>query len=178
MPFESNRSIYGTLNNELHWYALTTRNRHEKKVHERLQQKGIISYLPLYTTVRQWSDRKKKVTEVLFSCYVFVRIALKDRIPILQTDGAARLVTFNQKPVPIPEDQIEAIRHLLKEKMPMEIVNNWTKGQHIEVVNGPLVGLKGILEKVKGQSRLVIAIDAIRQAISVDIDSFSIKLID
>ncbi len=177
MSFESEGSIYGTLNNEMHWYALTTQNRHEKKVHERLEQKGITSYLPLYTTVRQWSDRKKKVAEVLFSCYVFVRIALKDRLPILQTDGAARLVTFNQKPVPIPEAQIEAIRQLLQGKVAMERADYWTMGQQVEIINGPLAGLKGQLQKVKGQSRLVIAIDAIQQAISVDIDAFSIKTI-
>ncbi len=177
MSFEANGSIYGVLNDEVHWYALTTQNRHEKKVHERLQQKGINSYLPVYTTVRQWSDRKKKVEEVLFSCYVFVKIALKDRLPILQTDGAARLVAFNHKPVPIPEVQIEAIRQLLKENIPMERADYWTQGQQVEIINGPLAGLKGTLQKVKGQSRLVVAIDAIQQAISVDIDAYAIKAI-
>lgn len=177
MSFDANSSIYGVLNSEIHWYALTTRNRHEKKVHERLLQKGIQCYLPMYTTVRQWSDRKKKVAEALFSCYVFVRIALKDRLSILQTDGAARLVAFSQKPVPIPEEQIEAIQRLLEEKIPMERADYWTPGQQIEIVNGPLAGFKGKLQSVKGKSRLVIAIDAIQQAISVDVDAFSIKAV-
>lgn len=164
-------SIFGKLNTESHWYALTTRNRHEKKVHERLIQKQVNTYLPLYETIKHWSDRKKRVTEPLFSCYLFVNITLKDRMSVLQTDGAVRLVTFNNVPVPIPPEQIDAIRIMMQEKLKIQHESFLTIGQHVEVMHGPLKGMRGILIQKKGQSRFVIAIDGIRQAISVEIDS-------
>jgi len=171
-------SIYGKLNIEPHWYALATRNRHEKKVNQRLQQKGITSYLPLYTTIRYWSDRKKKLNEPLFSCYVFVKIALQDRLPVLQTDGAVRLVSFNSVPVPIPESQINSIRLVLREMVSLQRVDYWTVGQRVKVAYGALQGIQGVLQKIKGQSRLVIAIDGIQQAISVEIDSDMLRPIE
>lgn len=171
-------TIYGKLNTESHWYALTTRSRHEKKVHERLVQKGINSFLPLYTIVRQWSDRKKEIKEPLFSCYLFVNITLKNRMPVLQTDGAARLVTFNNVPVPIAEAQIQAIQKVLTEKAAVLKASYWTTGQRVEVIHGHLKGLAGVLQQVKGHSRLVIAIDGIQQAISVDIDSCMLKPVE
>lgn len=171
-------SLYGELNIEPHWYALTTRHRHEKKVNERLLQKGITSYLPLVTSIRYWSDRKKKLKEPLFSCYIFVKLALKERLSVLQTDGAVRLVSFNNVPVPIPESQIDSIRQVLMEMLPLQKADYWTIGQHVEVIYGPLKGAQGILQKIKGQSRLIIAIDGIRQAISVEIDADVLRPIE
>jgi transcription antitermination factor NusG len=170
-------SIYGQLNTEARWYALHTRNRHEKKVNERLEQKKITSFLPLYSTIRYWSDRKKKVTEPLFNCYLFVKIALKDRMPVLQTDGAVNLVTFNNVPVPIPENQIAAIQRLLSEKAAVQVENTWQPGQHVRIIRGPLQGLEGILQQTKGKSRLVIAIDGIKQAVSVEVDGDVLEVV-
>lgn len=171
-------SIYGQLNTEARWYALHTRNRHEKKVNARLEQKKITSYLPLHTIVRYWSDRKKKVTEPLFNCYVFVKIALKDRMPVLQTDGAVKLVTFNNVPVPIPENQIEAVRRLLAEKVAVELTDRWVPGQRVRITRGPLQGIEGILQQKKGKSRLVIAIDGIKQAVSAEVDGDLIEIME
>ncbi|MFQ5710087.1 MAG: transcription termination/antitermination NusG family protein, partial [bacterium] len=88
--------------NSSHWYALYTRPRFEKKVDLLLQEKGLESYLPLHTVLRRWSDRWKKVEEPLFSCYVFVRILLSQRIHAVQTDGVVRIVSFTGTPSPIP----------------------------------------------------------------------------
>ena len=174
---ETSRSIYGELNIVQNWYALSTRARHEKKVHNQLLQKGIMSYLPLQTFYRRWSDRYKEVQEPLFSCYIFVKIALKDRVTVLQTDGAVRLVSFNSIPATIPEDQIIAIKTLLENNFQIEKVDYLTPGQKIEVIQGPLKGIKGVLAEVKNSHRLVLRIDSIMQAISIDIDYRDIKII-
>lgn len=174
---ETSRSIYGELNVVQNWYALSTRARHEKKVHNHLLQKGITSYLPLQTFQRRWSDRYKEVQEPLFSCYLFIKIALKDRLTVLQTDGAVRLVSFNGIPATIPENQINAIRTLLENKFQIEKVDYLTPGQKIEVVQGPLKGTTGVLAEVKNRHRLILRIDSIMQAISIDIDYRDIKII-
>jgi len=171
-------SIYGRLNFEAHWYALTTRYHHEKRVNGLLQLKRVNSYLPLYLSYHQWSDRKKKVSEPLFSCYVFVKIALKDRLPVLQTEGVIRLVSFNHVPVLIPERQIDSIRQLLRETVSIEKVNYLAVGQYVEVIEGPLKGVQGILQKIKDQTKLVITIDALCQAVAVEIDACLVRPIE
>ena len=70
-----------TLNN-IHWFALQTRPRWEKKVASSLNKKGIEHYCPLNKVVRQWSDRKKVVLEPVFKCYVFIKIAEDKNINI------------------------------------------------------------------------------------------------
>ena len=175
---ETSRSIYGELNVIPNWYALSTKARHEKKIHNQLIQKGITSFLPLQTFHRRWSDRYKKVQEPLFSCYLFVKIPLKDRLLVLQTDGAVRFVSFNGIPATIPEYQINTIKAILENDLPIERVDYLTPGQKIEVMQGPLKGTKGILAEVKNNHRLIVRIDSIMQAISVDIDYRDIKIVE
>ncbi len=178
MNDDLSRSIYGELNRLPHWYAVSTRARHEKKVFQLLLQKGVVSFLPLQTFHRRWSDRYKTVQEPLFSCYVFVKIALQDRLPVLQTDGVVRLVSFNNVPATIPESQIAAIRTIVESKQSIEKTDYLIPGQRIQVIQGPLKGIKGILAQIKNQYRLVVRLDSIMQAIAVDIDCRDIKILD
>lgn len=157
------------LNTVPHWYALHTKPRHEKKVVERLCGKCVENYLPLNTVFRRWSDRYKKVTEPLFSCYVFVKITLKEQLKPLQTDGVMNLVSFNGHPSPIPESQIYTLKLVLDE---MQFVNNasyFSIGERVRVIRGVLQGVEGVLIQRKNSSSLVISIDGIKQAISVEI---------
>ena len=175
---ELTKTIFGKLNEVPNWYALSTRARHEKKVYERLQQKQVDCFLPLQTKNRKWSDRYKIVEEPLFSCYIFTNIALKDRLQVLQTDGAVRFVSFNGIPATIPQSQINAIKIVLEEKKEIERIDYLTPGQKIEVIQGPLKGTYGVLINVKNKHRLVLRLDSIMQAISVDIDYRDIKIIE
>lgn len=160
------------------WYALYTRPRHEKRVDRQLKQKGIESYLPLRKELRQWSDRKRWVEEPLFRCYVFVRIPLQDYILALQTHGVVRMVSFNGRPAPIPDEQIEAVRRILEEIRTVEPVSYLVIGQRVEVIKGPLAGIRGVLIQKRNQNRLVIAIDSIRQAISIEINADEVKPVE
>ncbi len=175
---EISQSIYGELNEIPSWYALSTKARHEKKVYERLLLKKVESYLPLQTINKKWSDRYKIVEEPLFSCYIFVKMALKNRVQILQTDGVVRLVNFNGIPATIPESQLNAIRLLLKQKKEIQRISYLTPGQKVEVTQGPLKGVNGVLVNVKNKHRLVLRLDSIMQAISVDIDHRDIKVVE
>ena len=170
-------SIYGELNFTLNWYAIHTKNRHEKKVDLRLKEKGISSYLPLNTVYRRWSDRYKKVQEPLFSCYVFVNMNLKDRLSVLQTDGVVCLVAFNGIPATIPEDQIYAIKKILEKKQSVEYSDYFIPGKKVKVARGPFKGIEGTLVTNKNNNRLVIAIEGIKQAISIEIDPRDLELI-
>lgn len=176
--YEISKTIFGDLNVNPNWYAVSTKPRHEKKVYQALKQKGVDTYLPLQKLSKKWSDRYKTIEEPLFSCYVFVRIALKDRLQVLQTDSVVRFVAFNNIPATIPDSQIQAVKLILEKCHTIDHIDYLTPGQKIEVVQGPLKGVKGICAEIKNSHRLVVRLDSIMQAISVDIDLRDIKVVD
>src|SRR5258707_7947891 len=95
------------------WYAVQTRARNEKVVCERLQEQGLDTFLPLVTEIRRWSDRKKKIELPLFSCYVFVKLAIgnnQERMRLYRTSGVFGIVSMRGEAIPIPEEQIDALR--------------------------------------------------------------------
>lgn len=165
------------LNYNSHWYALYTRSRYEKKVDTLLKEKGVTSYLPLTEAYHQWTDRYKKVLTPLFSCYVFVFIALRDRFKVLQTDGVIKLVSFNGKPAWIPDDQIQTIRQIIEEKVSVNQVDFFTPGKKVSVKQGPLKGLKGTLIQRNNKNRLIISIEGIKQALSIEIDYRDLEIL-
>ena len=165
------------LNNTPHWYALYTKARTEKKVDVTLQEKGFESYLPLQKTVRQWHDRKKKVDLPVFSSYVFVRMALRERIPVLQTDGVVKLVSFTGTPAPIPDFEIAAVKRILEGQIPYEVTNFLRIGQDVEVITGPLKGLHGRIIENRRRNRLLVGIQQIGQALSVEVLDSQVRLL-
>lgn len=167
--FDSN-SKFKELNIVPHWYAVYTMHHHEQKLHSRLNACGIQSYLPLNTVYRKWSDRYKKISVPLFSCYVFVFLALKDRLEVLRTNGAIKLVSFNGCPAPIPEKQINDLKKILEFTESVENINDFKPGRKVKIIGGPLKDIEGIVLSNKNKHRLVMSVDAINQSISVEID--------
>ncbi len=95
---------------ESRWYAAYTLSRHEKQVARQLEERQLDCFLPLYRSIHRWKDRRKQVELALFPGYVFVHIALKDRLQVLQLPSVVQFVTFNGKPAAVPESEIEASR--------------------------------------------------------------------
>jgi transcription antitermination factor NusG len=156
------------------WYAAYTHARHEKKVAQQLEQRGIEHFLPLYRSVRRWKDRRKELDLVLFPGYVFVRVPVSERLRVLQLPGVSRFVTFNGQPVSLISSDIDALRNALSYGVRAEHHPYLNVGRRVEVVSGPLSGARGILLRHKTNSRIVISIDAIMRSVSVEIDESDI----
>jgi transcriptional antiterminator RfaH len=153
------------------WYAAYTRAKNEKKVAAELAKQRIEHYLPLRTTIRQWSDRKKKVQLPLINSYVFVRITNKEYMKVLQTMGVVNIIHFSGVPVPIPDWQIDNLKILLGADVPIQSEPiELQKGQEVRINNGPLLGLRGTVLMVKGHHKLVICINALNCNMTIDID--------
>ncbi len=152
------------------WYAACTRARHEKKVARQLEEHGIEHLLPLYHSVRRWKDRRKELNLVLFPGYVFVRLALTDRLRVLQLPGVARFVSFNGQPAALPQHDLNALRAGLSHNLHAEEHPYLTVGRRVKVVYGPLSGAQGILLRRKNNCRLVISIDAIMRSVAIEVD--------
>ena len=153
------------------WYAIYVRSRHEKSVHSELQKKGIESSLPLTIVTRQWSDRRKKVEVPLFRGYVFVKIDIKnEKLPVLTTSGVVKFVTFNNVTVPIPEDQMYWLQQMIASDLLLSQEQDFPVGTEIDVMFGPLKGLRGQVKQKNSETRLVVWFDLIMQGVSVEID--------
>ncbi|NOY38140.1 MAG: UpxY family transcription antiterminator [Chlorobi bacterium] len=153
-------------NNNIHWYAVYTRPRNEKKVRDLLTNSGFECYLPMVKTLRLWSDRKKWVYFPLFRSYIFVRIDLKDYHDVLNTEGIVKFIRFGDGPVPIPEKQIKAIRMYEKSG---EIIHDQEIdiqiGDSVEVIHGPLKGLSGKMVAVNRRKKVQIIIEGVQHSV-------------
>lgn len=152
------------------WYAVYTRARWEKRVGEFFEQSGFEYYLPMYRTLREWSDRRKRVTVPLFPSYLFVRIKLSEYQRVVATPGVARIICFEGKPVPIPESQIDAVKMLLSKDVKIETpAISPEPGDEIEITKGSLKGLKGEMVEYRGKRKIIIRLDAIDKSVVIHI---------
>jgi transcriptional antiterminator RfaH len=162
----------------MNWYAVYTLPRNEKKAYAELINKGIEAYLPLQRTLKQWSDRKKWVEEPLFRSYIFVNIPESLYFDVLNTQGVVRYITFEGKAVPIPTQQIEAVRFYLSSDDPLpENIEKYATGQSVEVVKGPLKGLFGELVRLAGKQKVKVEISAVGQSIIVTIPMSHLEIV-
>lgn len=160
------------------WYAVYVKSRAEKKAAAEFQQIGIDYFLPLIKELRQWSDRKKWVEAPLFRSYIFVHIEQKDYYKVLQVNSVSRYITFEGKAVPIPVQQIEAIKYFLNEKDPETSKNlSWEKGIKVEVVSGSLTGLTGELVKIKGKNKICVEIKAVGKTILIETKKSKLRVL-
>lgn len=155
---------------EPRWYAAYTSANHEKRVAEQLAQRSVEHLLPLYQTVRRWKDRRVCLQLPLFPGYVFVRLALRDRLHVLQVAGVSRLVGFNGTPTALREEEIETLKRSLASGGRAEPHPFLTAGRRVRIKAGPLEGREGILIRRKAKLRLVLSIDLILRSIVVDVD--------
>ncbi|MET2984912.1 UpxY family transcription antiterminator [Aureibaculum conchae] len=160
-----------------HWYAIYTRARAEKKVYEQLLRSGYEAYLPLVTTVRQWSDRKKKVKTPLISSYVFIKIEEAKLINALSVYGAVRILKYLGKNAIVKDQEIQNLKLLLNNNFNVKPVryNKFDIGDNVEVVSGTLSGLKGIVIKEKNKHNLFVKIQALNRYLRAEIPLNSIK---
>jgi transcription antitermination factor NusG len=152
------------------WYVAQTCANHEKRVEGQLLLRTVEAYLPVYGSVRRWKDRSVRLALPLFPGYVFVRLALQDRLQVLQTRGVVRLVGFGGQPTALPDHEIDALRQGLAHNLLMEPHPYLNVGQRVRVKSGPLQGLEGILLRKKKLSRFIIGLDLIMRSVSVEID--------
>ncbi len=160
---------------EPRWYAAYTCVRHEKKIAEQLERRDVESFLPLYETVHRWKDRRVRVELPLFRGYVFVRIALKDRLQVLEIASVARLVGFNGHACALADEEVEALRNALARQLRAQPHPYLSVGRRVRIKGGPLAGLEGILVRKKGSLRIVLSIDLIMRSIVVDVDAADIE---
>ncbi len=155
-----------------HWYAAYTRANHERRVTYRLAECGVDCFLPQYESVRNWKDRRVRLQMPLFPGYVFVQLALRNRLHVLQqVPGIVRLVGFNGVPAHLPEEDIRILRSGLS-RDPWVVPHPYlSTGRRVRISAGPFVGLEGILRRKKSNLRVIVSLELIQRSVAVDVDS-------
>jgi transcriptional antiterminator NusG len=152
------------------WFAVRVRSNYERVSTLHLEERGYEEFAPSYKVERQWSDRKKEVEQFLFPGYVFCRLNPQQRLPVLTVPGVVGLVGCGKIPTPIPDQEIDRIRRMVQSGL---LVTPWPfleLGQTVLIERGPLAGVEGILEEVKGKCRLVVSISLLRRSVGAEVD--------
>jgi len=157
--------------NRLSWFAVQTLSRHEKRVRAQLAERSVEHFLPTTRRINQWSDRKKEVEVPLFTGYCFARLSGADRLPVLRSQGVVRFVGCAGRPEPIPDEEIESLRKLLNTSSEFVGYPYLKEGMFVEVMRGPLQGVKGRLIREARSARLVLSITLIQRAIAIEINA-------
>lgn len=132
------------------WYVLYTKTRNEKKVADSLVKMGITTYCPLVTTVKQWSDRKKKIQQPLFSSYVFVNLSEHERDVVFQVAGVVRYLFWLGKPAVIRDEEIHTLQKWLDSNYQKVAIQSIQSGDTIILKEGVFKGQSGIVKELRG----------------------------
>jgi transcriptional antiterminator NusG len=160
---------------DVQWYAIWTRSRHEKRVRDQLDGKSIEVFLPTITKWSRWKDRKKQIEWPLFPGYCFARFDSRNRLPVLACDGVVQIVGIEGVPSPIPAYEVEGIRQLVESELSYDPCPLVKEGEMVKVVSGPLKGVVGRLTRKGAHARLMLSVDLIGQAVSVEVDAADVR---
>lgn len=128
---------------EKKWFVVYTRPQQELKAAEQLSAMGITNYCPTITLIKQYSDRKKKVTKPLLSSYVMVELKENQREKVFACTGIVRYLFFLGKPAVIPVYEIKLMQNHLNSVYNDFKVITLSVGDSHTISEGPFSGVRG-----------------------------------
>lgn len=147
------------------WFALYTKPRHEFKAELQLKTAGIEVYLPKITRLKQWSDRKKKVTEPLINSYIFIRSSEKERLLALEEEAIVRCVFDCGRPAKIPDDQMQNFIDFIKDEEDYFVINGIVKGAKVIIKDGPFAGVTGVIVEEPCGKTVAVSIELLNRTV-------------
>lgn len=170
--------LYGELQlfmDEHKWVVVHTKPRCEKKLADYAKRHQITYYLPQYTDKRIYQRRKVAVDKILFSSYVFVGVDFAGKQD-LQISGytTSFINVFAQKEL---VDELRAIYYGREKKVEMKPGFWLDKGLEVEIVNGPLKGVRGIVEDQSKLDNVRLQVNILKQAVLVKVKTEDVKII-
>lgn len=160
------------------WYALYSRHQHEKAVAGMLCGKGFQTFLPLYSVIHRWKDRRKTLWLPLFPGYLFLFGGLERRFQVVSTPGVFSFVGSGGHPAPIPQAEIDAIRRAVETHLQVQPYPFVKSGDRVRVIAGPLAGIEAVLIREKSLHRLVLSVELLQKSVAVEIGADYVEPID
>jgi len=157
------------------WCAVHTRYQHEHLVNDLLTTKGFETFFPTFERVHAWKDRRKTISHALFPGYLFLANIGQSRLQIVSTPGVCGVVSVAGVPATIPDCEIAAIRRAVSSPYTVSPHPYLKKGDCVQVCQGPLTGIRGILVRTERLSRLVLTIELLGRAVAVEIEGSCVE---
>jgi transcription antitermination factor NusG len=169
--------LLGRAADDLSWFAVYTRARHEKRVAEQFDEKRLCAFLPLLRQVHRWSDRRSKVEVPMFSCYAFVRIGQtpEDRLKVLRTPGVLGFVGSERQGTPIPDEQIESLQTALRHNVPCLPHPFISAGRRVRIRGGSLDGVEGVVVRQGSDQRLVVSVELLHRSVAICFEGYDVE---
>ncbi len=159
------------------FYAVYTSSRHEKVVDRTLSEAGIETFLPLVKVLSNWKDRRKWVEKPLFPGYLFARVPPEELYRVYTTKGVAYVLGNGTVPLPVPDEQVEAVRRMIEGPYPAATWPLLTKGKRVRVTVGPLTGVEAFIVDRRGGKKchLVVTVDRLGRSVAVELDAHCVE---
>jgi transcription antitermination factor NusG len=160
----------------INWYAAYVKHQHEKKAADLLHRKGVEVFLPQQKVIHRWKDRNKTLFLPLFPGYLFLHCNLQDKFQILNTPGVFFLVENGGRACPIPKQEIDSIRRVTESGVEAQPHPFVSAGDRVRICSGPLSGVVGILTRFKNQHRVVLTVELLQKAVSIEVELANVEL--
>lgn len=162
------------------WYVVRTRHNCESKLVDTLEKAGIKSEAPMYTTIRQWSDRKKKCTVPLLNSIVFVHTSEKDLNELYQFNHVKGILKELGKPAIVRDDEMETLRCIAREwsgekVTALESGEQFEPGDTVKILRGPFKGVIGELIDLKGKHKVRVVLKALDVQFAIAISKAQVQ---
>ncbi len=158
------------------WFVLQTKSRQEKVVCDFFRDRQIDYLLPLVAKTTYYGKRKVKSELPLFPGYVFVRSAVQDAYAADRTNRLVRIIpVFDQARI---EEELRSLTRALEAQSPFDRHPQLVAGVRVEVKSGPLQGVRGVVESRLKMDRLVLQVEILGQAISVEVDTDLLAILE
>jgi transcription antitermination factor NusG len=159
------------------WYVLFVRSNQEKRIAYSLHQRGVENFLPCYSSLRHWKDRRVRLEMPLFPGYVFIKLPFAERLRALTVPNVISVVGRKDAPAVISPEEIAWIQLGLSDghAEPHEYL---AVGQRVMITDGPLSGMQGILARKTNGARVVVSLDSIARAFMLEVEESRVKVLD
>ncbi len=166
-----------TIKDEKFWYVIHTRSRFEKVVHDALEKKRKEVFLPTIKKRSRRRDRKLYLQAPLFPGYLFVKAgnSSSERLDILKTAGAVRILGNREVPCPVEPPVIDSLKILVRANEEILTGQCFRNGDLVRVVCGPFTGAIGVFRRYQKAGRIVINIEAMGQSAAVSVNADEVE---
>lgn len=174
---ESKNKIYFQAYDSRNWYLIQTKPGNEQRAEFNLSNQGIETFLPLYRVHQFNFGRITEKKKPLFPSYLFARFELPSNYyQVKWTRGVHKIVAFGDLPVPVSDEIIQAIKKRAGKDNLIELEEDWQEGDIVEIISGPLKGLRGIFQKkISDKGRIKILLSMLGAEVPVHIPKWQIK---
>ena len=180
------RSLPGCIKmdiNEDKWYLIYTKFNAEKKLYEKIINRGILAYLPIRKIKRKWNDRFKIIEEPAFESYIFAKLNYDSMHQVEQLSGFMFFVSYGggnnkiDKCFPhITDTTIWQIAKILTEYPQASLKHNTLiQGDKVEITKGSLINYQGILTTDPEGDKVAIKIKGLDQSLMITVPMSLLK---